>query len=50
MPRLSKTFWIRIEAADALSAVEWEYYIKKSYDYIFAALAEKVKQSLQKPS
>ena len=47
MPRLSTTFWIRIEKADALNTSEWERYIKKSYDYVFSALPEKAKFSLR---
>jgi predicted DNA-binding protein (MmcQ/YjbR family) len=50
MPRLSKTFWIRIEDPSALSMPEWEQHIKKSYQYIFSALPEKVKQSLKNGS
>ena len=46
MPRLSTTFWIRIEKSNALSRSEWLRYIKKSYDLIFTALPKKVKQSL----
>ena len=47
MPRLSKTGWIRIEDSNALSMSEWEQYIRKSYQYVYAALPEKVKQSLK---
>ena len=47
MPRLSTTFWIRIEKSNALSKTEWRYYIKKSYAIIVSGLSKKVKQSLK---
>ena len=46
MPRLSITFWIRIENGDALSANEWHHYVKKSYDLVMAGLPKKIKQSI----
>lgn len=48
MPRLSATFWIRIENCDALNALEWNKYIKKSYDLIIYSSPKKIKQSLIK--
>ena len=48
MPRLSTTYWIRVEKDDALTALEWKQYIKKSYDLIIAGLPKKIKQSLTK--
>jgi len=48
MPRLSTTYWIRIEKDDALTALEWKQYIKKSYDLIIVGLPKKIKQSLTK--
>jgi len=48
MPRLSVTYWVRIEKSDALTIIEWEQYLKKSYGYIFDALPGKVKQALLK--
>jgi predicted DNA-binding protein (MmcQ/YjbR family) len=47
MPRLSTTFWIRIEKANSLSMPEWKQYVKKSYDLIVAGLPKKVRQSLK---
>ena len=47
MPRLSTTFWIRIEKASSLSMLEWNQYVKKSYDLIVAGLSKKVRQSLK---
>jgi len=47
MPRLSVTYWVRIENAVALTMKEWEDYIRKSYGYIFDALPAKIKQSLK---
>ena len=46
MPRLSTTYWIRIEKDNALSALEWKRYIKKSYDLVIAGLPKKVKHSI----
>lgn len=46
MPRLLITHWIRIENANALTATEWQCYIKKSYDLIFASLPSKFRLSL----
>jgi len=46
MPRLSTTFWIRIEKGNALSTKEWNHYIKKSYDLVIAGLPKKIKQSI----
>jgi predicted DNA-binding protein (MmcQ/YjbR family) len=46
MPRLSATFWIRIEKSNALSMTEWRHYIKKSYDLVRAGLPVKIKQTL----
>ena len=46
MPRLSTTFWIRVENVDALTMQEWEEYIGKSYEYVFSTLSGKVKLSL----
>src|ERR1700704_797114 len=48
MPRLSVTYWVRIEKSDALTATAWEQYLKKSYEYIFDTLPGKIKQSLLK--
>jgi predicted DNA-binding protein (MmcQ/YjbR family) len=45
MPRLSTTYWIRIEKDNALSAFEWKHYIKKSFDLIMAGLPKKIKHS-----
>ena len=47
MPRLSTTYWIRVEKDDALTAFEWRQYIKKSYDIIIAGLPKKIQQSLK---
>jgi len=47
MPRLSVTYWVRIENAGALSKQEWEDHIRKSYGYIYDALPAKVKHSLK---
>ena len=47
MPRLSATFWIRIEKPGALTNTEWNSFIKKSYELIVAALPNKIKQSLK---
>ncbi len=41
MPRLSVTYWIRIEDSNALTPQEWAYYIKKSHEYILLALPKK---------
>ncbi len=49
MPRLSVTYWIRIEKENALNALEWKHYMKKSYDLIMAGLPKKMKQSLTQP-
>jgi predicted DNA-binding protein (MmcQ/YjbR family) len=46
MPRLSTTYWIRIEKDKALSTHEWKQYIKKSYDLVIDSLPKKTKQSL----
>ena len=46
MPRLSATFWIRIEKGNSLSLSEWKKYIKKSYDLVVAGLPKKVRESL----
>jgi predicted DNA-binding protein (MmcQ/YjbR family) len=48
MPRLSTTYWIRIEKDTALSTREWKQYIKKSYDLVIHTLPKKVKQSIIK--
>jgi predicted DNA-binding protein (MmcQ/YjbR family) len=48
MPRLSTTYWIRIEKDNALSTLEWKQYIKKSYDLIIDRLPKKIKQSIIK--
>ncbi len=48
MPRLSTTYWIRIENDKALSTREWNQYIKKSYDLVIDTLPKKVKQSIIK--
>jgi predicted DNA-binding protein (MmcQ/YjbR family) len=48
MPRLSTTYWIRIEKDNALSTLEWKQYIKKSYDLIVDRLPKKIKQSIIK--
>lgn len=45
MPRLSTTYWIRVEKDDALTALEWKQYIKKSYTLIIAGLPKKIRQS-----
>lgn len=50
MPRLSTTFWIRVENGNALSKSEWKHYIKKSYNLILSGLSKKVKQSLTQPN
>jgi predicted DNA-binding protein (MmcQ/YjbR family) len=47
MPRLSTTFWIRIEKSNALNMMEWKQCVKKSYDLIVAGLPKKLKQSLK---
>ena len=49
MPRLSATYWIRIEKENALSVLEWKHCIKKSYDLIIAGLPKKIKQPLTQP-
>jgi predicted DNA-binding protein (MmcQ/YjbR family) len=46
MPRLSTTFWIRIENHSALTMNEWKHYIQKSYDLIFQHLTKKERQQL----
>jgi predicted DNA-binding protein (MmcQ/YjbR family) len=48
MPRLSTTYWIRIEKENALSTLEWKQYIKKSYDLILDSLPKKIKQTIIK--
>ncbi len=48
MPRLSTTYWIRIENDTALSTREWKQYIEKSYDLVIDTLPKKVKQSIIK--
>jgi predicted DNA-binding protein (MmcQ/YjbR family) len=50
MPRLSATYWIRIEKDNALSVLEWKHYIKKSYDMIIAGLPKKIKESVTQPN
>lgn len=47
MPRLSTTYWVRIEKCDSLSKLEWKQYVKKSYELIVEGLPKKVRQSLQ---
>ena len=47
MPRLSTTGWIRIEKATALTAHEWKFYIKKSYDLVIGGLPKKIRQSIE---
>ncbi|SFP25612.1 Predicted DNA-binding protein, MmcQ/YjbR family [Pseudarcicella hirudinis] len=46
MPRLSATFWVRIEDDTVLTVKEWEYYIRKSYEQILTRLPMKTKKSL----
>jgi predicted DNA-binding protein (MmcQ/YjbR family) len=41
MPRLSTTFWIRIEKNTALSKAEWQHFIRKSYALLLAELPKK---------
>jgi len=47
MPRLSTTFWIRIEKSNSLTLAEWKDYIRKSYELVFSTLTLKIKQSLK---
>ena len=47
MPRLSKTFWIRIEKSNSLTPAEWKNYVRKSYELVLSTLPRKVKQSLK---
>ncbi|AYB34851.1 MmcQ/YjbR family DNA-binding protein [Chryseolinea soli] len=47
MPRLSKTFWIRIEKANSLTPAEWKNYLRKSYALVLSTLPLKVRQSLK---
>jgi predicted DNA-binding protein (MmcQ/YjbR family) len=47
MPRLSSTFWIRIENSNSLNMLEWKQYVKKSYDLIIAGLPKKVRLSIK---
>ena len=46
MPRLSTTYWIRIEKSNALSSAEWKQYINKSYELVLAGLPKKIRQSI----
>lgn len=46
MPRLSITYWIRIEKNTALTSKEWKHYIKKSYEIIFTGLTKKERAQL----
>jgi predicted DNA-binding protein (MmcQ/YjbR family) len=46
LPRLSVTYWIRIEKATTLSNKEWKVYLKKSYQLIVAGLPNKERQKL----
>ncbi len=48
IPRLSATCWIRIGKGNALSANEWNHYIKKSYILVMAGLPKKINQSIAK--
>ena len=44
MPRLSTTYWVRIENGNALTNCEWTDYLKKSYDLILSGLTKKERQ------
>ena len=46
MPRLSSTYWIRIENSKALTTQKWKDYVKKSYDLILSALTKKEREKL----
>jgi len=46
IPRLSTTFWIRIEKGNSLITFEWNHCIKKSYNLVIAGLPKKIKQSI----
>ncbi|MES2733903.1 MAG: MmcQ/YjbR family DNA-binding protein [Bacteroidota bacterium] len=46
LPRLSKTFWVRVEQNTALSPQEWEHYLRKSYQLVVASLPKKKQQEL----
>ena len=41
MPRLSTTYWIRVENSSALTNKEWKEYIRKSYDLVLSSLTKK---------
>jgi predicted DNA-binding protein (MmcQ/YjbR family) len=47
MPRLSTTFWIRIEKSNSLTLAEWKDYVRKSYELVFSTLPPKIKRSLE---
>lgn len=47
MPRLSTTFWIRIEKENALTQAEWMHYVQISYDLVLQGMSKKIKQSLE---
>jgi predicted DNA-binding protein (MmcQ/YjbR family) len=44
MPRLSVTFWIRIQKCNALRKSEWKHYIRKSYELVVAGSLPKTKK------
>jgi len=44
MPRLSTTYWVRIENSNALTTIEWKDYLRKSYELILSSLTKKERQ------
>jgi len=42
-PYMARNHWIFIEKSNALTAKEWNHYIRQSYDLVFAKLPKKTK-------
>jgi predicted DNA-binding protein (MmcQ/YjbR family) len=45
-PYLGKRQWVSIENIESFSPQEWEMYLKRSYDLIFAKLTKKLQQEI----
>jgi predicted DNA-binding protein (MmcQ/YjbR family) len=45
-PYMARNHWILIEKSNALTANEWKYYIRQSYELVFAKLPKKIKMKI----
>jgi predicted DNA-binding protein (MmcQ/YjbR family) len=48
-PYVARYKWVLVEEPHALSAKEWAYFIKQSYQLVKAGLSKKLLESLEKP-